>query len=67
MAAFVFTQEGKLDELLEEVRKLKSLVVKHDRRIKELEARLEGGRPPQDRPPTPPTPPPGNNNNNSTV
>ncbi|KAG0413959.1 hypothetical protein HPB47_008890 [Ixodes persulcatus] len=57
---------GKLDELLEEVRKLKTLVVKHDRRIKELEARLEGG-PPPERPPTPPTPPPGNNNNNSVV
>ncbi|CAN7988059.1 unnamed protein product [Ixodes pacificus] len=57
---------GKLDELLEEVRKLKTLVVRHDRRIKELEARLEGG-PPPERPPTPPTPPPGNNNNNSVV
>ncbi|KAK8775774.1 hypothetical protein V5799_030880 [Amblyomma americanum] len=54
--------DSKLEELLEEIKKLKSVVVKHEKRIKELESRLEVAK--QDasaieRPSTPPTPPPG--------
>ncbi|XP_065283537.2 coronin-6 [Dermacentor albipictus] len=53
--------DAKLDELLDEIRKLKSVVVKHEKRIKELESRLESSKEDTsvDRPNTPPTPPPG--------
>ncbi|KAH6933033.1 hypothetical protein HPB50_011576 [Hyalomma asiaticum] len=64
--------DAKLDELLDEIRKLKSVVVKHEKRIKELESRLEGSKEDTsvDRPSTPPTPPPSDqkqSNNNHEV
>lgn len=60
--------DAKMDELMEEIKKLKSVVVKHEKRIKELESRLDGAKhdlPAEERPNTPPTPPPGDDKKHS--
>ncbi|XP_013792293.2 coronin-1C-like isoform X2 [Limulus polyphemus] len=53
--------DKKMDELLEEMRKMKGTLIKHERRIRELERKMEtplASKEPSPGPVAPPTPPP---------